>query len=198
MGLVASNTVEFEVTPAGNHLARCYQVIDLGTQIADFGEGPKQLSKILIGWELSQELMEDGRPFGISKSYTLSLNDNATLRKDLESWRGRPFTDEELSGFHLHNILGKGCMLNVIHKEKNGKSRPNVSTVNVLPKGIEAPAPHNSIVSFDLDDFHQETFDRLPEWIRKTIEKSPEYQAIQAAKGGSDEPPLLTEDDIPF
>jgi len=37
-----------------------------------------------------------GEPMSISKNYTASLSDMATLREDLKNWRGRDFTPEEL------------------------------------------------------------------------------------------------------
>jgi len=41
----------------------------------------------------------------ISKRYTMSLGEQSTLRKDLESWRGKKFTPEELQGFDLNACI---------------------------------------------------------------------------------------------
>jgi hypothetical protein len=37
--------------------------------------------------------MKDGKAFSIHKKYTLSSHKKATLRKELEAWRGVPFSD---------------------------------------------------------------------------------------------------------
>ncbi|MHA1379626.1 MAG: hypothetical protein ACTSRG_14730 [Candidatus Helarchaeota archaeon] len=47
----------------------------------------------------------------------MSLHAKATMRKFLESWRGKKFTKEELEGFDLQKILGKPCQLQIIHSD---------------------------------------------------------------------------------
>ena len=44
---------------------------------------------------------DNGRRFQLRKDYKNSLHEKAGLRKDLEAWRGRRFTDAELAGFDL-------------------------------------------------------------------------------------------------
>mgnify|MGYP000541169732 CR=1 FL=1 len=41
----------FESTPSGMHLARCYRIIDLGTQKSEYMGVSKLLHKIMLGWE---------------------------------------------------------------------------------------------------------------------------------------------------
>jgi hypothetical protein len=53
--------------------------------------------------------MRDGRPFAMFKNYTLSWSEKANLRLDLQSWRGKPFTQEEMRRFDLETILGAWC-----------------------------------------------------------------------------------------
>ena len=118
---------DFTPCPAGNHLAICYAVIDLGTQHQDAfvweGKSIEESNKpqILIMWEIPAELVEiDGeqQPAVISKFYNAFFSDRAALRIHLEAWRGRAFTEEELCGFNIGNLLGKACMVNVIHTDK--------------------------------------------------------------------------------
>jgi len=82
------------------------------------------------------EVMADNRPYLVHKRYTCSLHEKSGLCKDLEAWRGKPFTPEELLGFDLENLLGKPCMLSVIHVERNGSTYANVSGVMKSPRGI--------------------------------------------------------------
>jgi hypothetical protein len=67
------------------------------------------------------------------------LHEKASLRRDLESWRGRAFTDKELEGFDLENLLLKGCLINVIHEQRGGATFANVAGVMRLPKEMTAP-----------------------------------------------------------
>ena len=51
----------FERCPPGMHLARCYRIIDLGTQKSEYMGQVKYLHKIMIGWEIHGE-EENGKP----------------------------------------------------------------------------------------------------------------------------------------
>lgn len=169
MSLIVKDTGggDFELTPAGNHVARCYMVVDMGIQDTNFGKK----HKIRIGFELSGELMQDGRPFGISKEYTASLSDKANLRHDLESWRGRKFTDEELKGFDVFNVAGHACMLNVIHAESGGKTYANISSISSMPKGMQAPELVNEIIKYSTAAHNDIAFRKVPEWLRNRINR---------------------------
>ena len=118
----------------------------------------------------------------IGKTYTLSLNEKAGLRKDLTSWRGRDFTSEELEGFDITNILNVYCMLNITTSEKDGKTYTNISAITPLPsapKNSKPPADHEPVM-FNLDEPDWQVFEALPEWLSDTIKKSPQYAELAA------------------
>lgn len=189
----ASSGEGFEIPDAGAVVGRCYMVADLGTQDTSYKGVAKKAHKILISWELAQK-MEDGRPFAISSRYTLSLFDQAILRQHLESWRGRGFTDEELNGFDVKNVLGHYCLLSVVHNTEGDKTYANVKGIMPLPKGMEKPAPVNQDVYFDIDTGDINT---LPEWVQNVVKKSDEWKAkgtAPAPKGKFDD----MKDDCPF
>jgi hypothetical protein len=127
-------TTEFEIAPAGTHGASCVRVIDLGTQITPF-DG-KQKHQVRLTWELQDEIMRNGKPFLISKTYTWSMHKRSALRAHLEAWRGTPFTDRDFgpNGFNLKNILGKSCLITIAQDEINGETRSFVSNVAKLMK----------------------------------------------------------------
>jgi len=180
------------VIPAGTHVARCYGIIDLGTQYSErFGSSTR---KVQIQWELPNELMDDGRPLAISKRYTLSVNEKANLRKDLESWLGRGITiEEEKNGFALGGMLGAPCLLSVIHAESNGKTFANIAGVMSVPKGTKVPDQSNPAVSYDVENGKDAVFEKLPEWIRTIIEQSKEFRGEDEAS-----PEDLAEAPVPF
>lgn len=191
---------EYELAPAGNHLAICFQMVDLGEQY-----NPKYDSwqrKVQVGWELPNELMTDGRPFMVSSRYTMSLNEKALLRRDLESWRGRPFTAEEEAGFDLKNVVGKPCMVNVVHNPVGERTYANIKSVAAIPKGMTVPDQVNDTVIFEIDQTNPdlETYYSLPEFLQKTISDSRTWQTIDVSSQALDTsaPSGDTEDDIPF
>ena len=189
MGFIASDNGggDFKKVPQGLHMARCYSLIDLGTQLVRSQHGDKELHKIRIAWELFGEDEEgnpliverDGKtmPMTISKSYTLSLNEKANLRKDLESWRGRQFTDEEAKGFDISKLLNAYCMINVTHSETNGKTYANVASITPIPPALKnaKPAPIHDLVTFDLDNPDWGVFNTFHEKLQDAIKSSPEY-----------------------
>lgn len=172
-----------QIPPAGTHVARCYSVIDMGTQNTPFGES----HKIRITWELPTEtaVFKEGgaeEPFAVGKEYTLSLYEKANLRHDLESWRGKAFTEEQLGGFDISTLLGAACLLGVIHKPgKENKTYANVASVSALPKGMKVPEQINPSVEYSINEGRNTTFQSLPQWLQKKIEGSLEFSETGGA-----------------
>jgi hypothetical protein len=131
----AGESKSFTPAPAGVHQGVCVDVIDKGILEVVYQGQTKRQHKVSIAW-LIEELRDDGKPYVVFKRYTLSLNEKATLRKDLESWRSRPFTDEETKGFDLERLLGVNCLLNVQHKVSGDRTYANVVAIMPLAKGM--------------------------------------------------------------
>ena len=186
MSLVATNKGGANIAPieAGTHPAICYGLVDLGMQYSEKYKNSSQ--KVMLMWELPEETIEiDGeeKPRVISQTYTCSLNEKAVLRKDLASWRGRDFTDDELAGFALQNIVGKPCLLSIIHRENNGSTYANVGGVMKMPKGMPPMVQTMDSIVFDLDESPLEDMAKLPEWIQKRIMASETYKERIAGAG---------------
>lgn len=128
--LVAEPQTDFQPAPAGLHRAVCVDVVDLGMQETQWGEK----HKVRVVWQI-EEAMENGRLFSVGQRYTASLHQKSKLRQDLESWRGRPFTAEELRGFDLEKLIGANAQLNVVHNTNDGRTFANVATIVPAAKG---------------------------------------------------------------
>lgn len=156
MTIIAKATAtEFEKFPLpeeGTIQAVCAGIWDIGLQTTPFVDErtgkPKVQHKVVIAWELNQlidapESEYHGKPYMLSKTYTLSLNEKANLRHDLESWRGKPFTDDEVrNGIDLSKLYGVNCLVGVAHKAKSNGEKIAVIT-SILPplKGMEKLTP---------------------------------------------------------
>lgn len=190
---------DFDQAPIGNHIAICYQVIDLGFQEEVYQDQVKSVHKIFLAWELCSELMENGNPFSVNNFYTLSLSNKSNLRPMLESWRGKAFTESELEGFDLKNILGAPCMLNVIHKprKKDNALRAVIGSVSPLVKGMTKPVMANEPLFYSIDDdVNGLVFNRLPEWLQKKINRTP--AVVETARVDERNPPIadFIDDDL--
>ncbi len=165
---------DFEQPQEGNTVGICSWIIDLGTQAGSYEGKPTSAAKTLVAWELGQK-MKNGKPFRVIKYYTQSLHENANLRKDLEAWRGRQFTEDEKKRFDPRNLLGKVALL-LLMKDKKEKVR--IKSVSKVPGGMPVPAVIEDKIYFSLQGYTQEDYKALPGWIQEIIAKSPEYQAL--------------------
>jgi hypothetical protein len=171
----------------------------------------KYLPKVMIQFEVHGEddqgnplLTQDGRPLSIAKSFTVTLSEKSNLRKDLQMWRGRDFTAQELRGFELKNVLGAWAMLTVTHTESNGKTYTNIAGINPVPANMKKagmPEAVNEAKIFSIDDPDMSLFDTFSENLKNKIKASPEWQA-RTGETPAEEPQKAgfndIDDDIPF
>lgn len=136
--LAREPTRTFTPCPEGLHHAVCVDVVDLGVLNTSFGDK----HKIRIVWQIEEEQPDNGRRYDVRAHYNLSLHEKARLRKDLESWRGRKFSPEELGGFDLERLLKANCQIQVVHDlGDDGRVWANVQAVVPAPKNVPALAP---------------------------------------------------------
>lgn len=167
---------DFKRAPSGSHIAVCNLVADCGMQPGS-AQFPAPKRKVYLRFEIPDERVEyekDGRkmegPLTIGKFYTASMNEKATLRKHLEGWRGKSFTDDEAAAFDVGKLLGVACMLTVVEEERDGKSYSNISGIGKLPRSINTPIAENDLIYFDEDSGPKE-YEALPQWLREKIDK---------------------------
>lgn len=202
--IVSSSGGDFKPIPEGNYIATCVRVIDLGTQMTTFKGADSLKRKVLIAWEVPDVEVEwegETQPALVMSSYTASLHDKANLRQHLEAWRGRRFTDDELRGFDLKNVLGAGCQIQVLHSEDGAYA--NVKAIMAMPKGVPSPKPIHPLINFDLDEFDADVFATLSEKLQTKIAQSPEYkvatgQAPIPSSGPREDFTADLDDEIPF
>lgn len=203
---------DFKLLPPGIHAAVCDQVISLGLQRSAWSGKEKVMPKVYLRFEVPQERLEyekDGhkveRPMSIGVTLTNSLSEKATLRKFLESWRGREFTKAELENFDLMQVLGKPCMLTVEHNETPDKTYANIKSLSrFFPEMVVAgqrvsvpvPKPEMELLAFD-PVYEPGAYDKLPDWLKEKVDAR-----VHPEAAATTEAPVVTEDfkddDIPF
>ena len=203
MKIPKPNEREFETPPADTFTARCYRFIDLGTQKKDWQGTVSFAHKVMISWELSGEgsAMKDGRPFSMHQRYTWSMSEKSTLRKHLESWRGKKFVEEDFGSFDTKNLIGAPCMIGITHATKGDKVYANISSISRPLKGLDVPAMVNEPLYFSLAEFDQSAFDKLSQSLKEIIMISPEFVQLKKVTHEdhyAGEVPEQNEQDIPF
>lgn len=215
MSLIASDNggVSIPKLEGGVYTAISSAIIDLGVQTSEkFGNTQR---KFMMIWNiLGEEIEFNGEklPRTMSKEYSFSLNEKSTLRKDLQAWRGKTFTEEELKAFNLLNILNKACQLQIILEEKNGKQYNNIASIMALPRGTTINELDNT---YYLDLENAETWNnwsKISNWIQERIKKADNYESSgmsqyveqyesevnQKQENKSNDFSLDTSDDLPF
>ena len=218
MPIVAKKSEDRKPVDAGTYHAVCVGIVDLGTQQP---KNPQYRARqeVLLNWELCDERVEfekDGEKQSfmrtINARYPLFLGGSkpTKLRLMLESWRGRPFTTEELEGFELRNVLGANCILTVVHNATPTATYANVGSVSPLMKGASKREAETEKLYFTLSDFPSASAlawpRNMPDWLRETVMKSAEYLtrfdgATHDDRGndhGNDHGAAMDDDDIPF
>ena len=192
-----------ELTPSGSHIARCYEMIHLGTSVEMFQGENKIRNKVRLTFELPNEMRvfkeENGeQPMVISKEYTLSMHEKANLRLDLESWRGQAFTEKEAEEFDITKLLGIACMLSIVHvTSKNGKEYANIKNISGVPKGMPVPAQINPSFEFNYEDkFDTNYVDGLHKYLKEKIHASDEWKAKTDAMNGAEEEKKMEAQDL--
>ena len=175
MSMIASDNggQTIEKLENGVYTAVSSAIIDLGLQRNEqFG---KTQRKFMMIWNILDEDVEingEKLPRTISKEYSFSLNEKSTLRKDLQAWRGKPFSEEELQGFNILNILNRACQLQIILEEKNNKKYNNIAGIMSLPRGMKVDGLDNTYY-FDMTNAETwENYCKIPNWIQDKIKKA--------------------------
>lgn len=192
----------YDPVKEGMHHGICYGIYDLGHQFQEkFG---KSAHKAIIVWELPDERIEiekDGTsknlPRSISNFYTVSLHEKSNLRKHLESWRGKAFTDDELKKFDILKLLGVNCTLQIIHRKKEDGPMAVISSIIPLMPHMEKKKPENPVVHFSFSEGMTNIPNGTPDWIADKIKTADEWGGDENAVN-DDSDPGYPDDDIPF
>jgi hypothetical protein len=129
---------DFELCPPGPQMMVCCDVVDVGwIKVPGWGGKPaKSQYKCRLRF-MSEKLMKDGKPYLVQRQFTKSAHPNATLRKFLESWRGRPFESDEAAGrFDIEKLIGVNGYITIAHLKKPKGTFAEVMTIMPTPRGM--------------------------------------------------------------
>jgi hypothetical protein len=71
-------------------------------------------------------------------------------------------------------------MLNIIHKQsKQGKTFAEISSVSSIPKGMDCPKQINKSFILSYDEWDDDKFNSLPDFIKDKMKQSAEYKQLK-------------------
>lgn len=178
----------YELPPEATHQAICVEIVDYGTQPQSYmGETKPPAHEVRFGWRLIGEQQADGRPFHIGKDYLYSMGKKSNFRKMMEAWIPKSVMDAAggAENFDIKSLLNKGCLLTITHAvSAAGNDYAKIASISSFAKGMAKAAPVDDTLYFSLqaDEFKEDDFDRVPQWMQDKIKASPEWAALHAPK----------------
>jgi hypothetical protein len=165
-----------ELCPPATYFATCVGLYDVGTRDNTFEGKTKKQHQVVLAFEVSGAKNGDGRPFVVSKFYTLSFGERATLRKDVESWDGKSYPKDH--EYPVETLIDRPCMITVAHKERQGGGmREEIKSISGVPAGMPKPTSELDSIVYELDP-SKDIPENVPVWIQNQIITSDEWVAV--------------------
>lgn len=131
---------KFQPHDEGQFVGQCVDVIALGEKVQDFpGTTPYLAPTCALVFRTGERNTETGEYIDIAREFTVSMGAKANLRKFLEQWRGKPYTEEQVTaGVPLHKLEGNHGLLTIAHRT-SGKGRvyANITACVGIPKQMQ-------------------------------------------------------------
>jgi len=154
------NDSKFRPHPDGQFAAQCVDAIDLGEKVEDYPGTPERLAhKCAIVFRTGAKNPETGDLIDIAKEYTVSMGEKANLRKDLESWRGKPYNEAQITeGVPVHKLAGNWALITVAQKQSGkGRTYAFIQSIVGIPAVMRVTLPAFS--AYTRADYWQERKD---------------------------------------
>ena len=139
-----NTSAKFLPHPSGQFVAQCCDTIDLGEKVEAFPGMPEKLThKCALVFRTGEKNPETGELIDVAQEYTVSMNEKANLRKALESWRGQPYNEGQISdGVPLDKLTGNWALIGVAHKTSaKGRTYAVVQSIVSVPKAMREAVP---------------------------------------------------------
>lgn len=168
--------------PEGTQLARCYQIIQIGTLQEEYMGKPKMMNKIRLSFELPLKTKiwkegEPAKPTTVHKEYTFSMAEKANLRKLVEGMIGTTLVDTEAYAFDIESLVGMECLLNLKHKTSvSGNVRAEIASASPLMEGQTCPPQFNPSNILMYSAWDQTKFEALPDFLKEKMMESEEFK----------------------
>jgi len=171
----------------GAYPVRVVQLLDFGNQYATdyktgeikkYDDGNEIIQhKIWINFEFPTETIEidgENKPRWLGKEFTLSSHEKSALFSLLKA--ADPKGVATNNGRNPVGLLGLPVMVTV-GSTSGGKAK--IASVSAVPKGMQVEALQNKEVFFDLDSDDVETFETLPDWMKKRIQEGVAFDSTK-------------------
>lgn len=175
-----SSDAKFKPHPEGQFVGQCVDCIDLGEAVVDFTGKPKYLAqKCALVFRTGEKNPDTGDFIDVSSEFTVSMGELANLRKFLQQWRGKPYTEDQIdAGVPLDKLVSNWSLLTVAHKlSKKGR------TYAVIVSGVGVPKQMREGLK-DYPDYVREDF-----WAERRDENAKAARLFRQEIGAEENEP---------
>lgn len=134
---------KFRPHSTGMHVAKCVDIVDFGMCVSDYAGKPKSLSpKCALVFRTGEVNDQTGEVIDLVAEFGVFMSAKAKLRALLESWRGKPYTEEQArEGVPLDKLVGKWAYLNVGQRTSptSGRTYAVILSANPVPQTVKLP-----------------------------------------------------------
>jgi hypothetical protein len=142
---VKSDGAKYAPAPEGQYVAVCVDFVLLGDAVDQYQNNePRIVTKGALVFQIEDENADTGKRYEPAIEFNLTFGEKASLRKFLENWRGKPYTNEEArKGAPLHKLAGQCGVITVTHKTSiaTGRSYAKITNITPLMKGLPKLEP---------------------------------------------------------
>lgn len=163
--------------PAGTYRGVLVHIIDIGEQLCKGKKGDFYQNQLVYTFELvgkTKEIDGQQKAIDLSRTFSFTRGANSAFRKFVQDWTGKKMTDDEWDDFDPGTLLTKQAMLSVVHNDTGEYA--NIATAMQPFEGDVYPKPTLPLLYFDMDQWDDAIFAKLPEWAQERIKKSTQYQ----------------------
>lgn len=180
----------------GTYRGICVGSYYIGEQETQYNGKTRYVRQVLVTLEFPDATIElDGeqKPRQLSKHFTASVSKKAALRKLATALMGRSYTDDEFRQFDTDDLVGRSALFEITLNDS--REYANISGWMPLPKGMPQPTTESELMTFSVEEWDEEVFAKLPEWVQDRIKKSMEYRSAHAPESDVDFPETQAETD---
>jgi hypothetical protein len=184
--------------PDGMSNAVCVDVIDVGLVEEEYKGEKKIARKCRLVFELEAR-RTDGKPFMVSKTFTASLHEKASLLKFLKEW-SVPLAGNGAT-FDLGELVGKNIGLLLRHeRDKEGRTFARITAPSKPVKRIQPSGSYNHLLECErIKKFMGADLLPVSTAAGKASKGAPPSMPAPIAQQTAPAPAaLLIDDDIPF
>lgn len=183
----------FEPHSEGQFAMVCVDVINLGVNVETFpGQEPREVAKVALVFA-SGERHDDKSLRLVTSEMTLSANEKANLRKFLEAWRGKTYSNADAeAGLPLAKLYGQAALISIEHVlTRKGRKFAKIASVAPLPKPMDNPAFRGMLMEYQRPKFFTDRKAQYADTLTR-------HRATMPDDAGIPPEPPPEDDDIPF